>query len=277
MNNQTRGFYFSIFTLVIVLFANNSYAQDSLRMKTGAVYSVRIIEISESLIKYRTYSNPDGPLYTVSKSTIDQYKLEGKPWEYFYDAPEQTKRKSNSRTTVSEKNHYIALNISDLIRTDLTIFYEFILPGNKIGIRIPVTYGFRSGYLNPTVSLSNPFAFRRNTVFKTGVDLRIYAGYGMRKARFVFGPAFYYVRMNKLAPDYLTNDQDYMIYKTSNSMRILFLAGIIVRPNDYIQFGIDGGLGGDIDFGEGANASTYLTGIPTVPKAQLNVHLGYRF
>lgn len=266
--------------LLLLSFGKNVFAQDSLRMNTGSLYSVKIIEITDTYVKYRTYKNPDGPLYTVSKSTIYQYKLEGKNWEYFTEPNLAKKKLANQqygRNLVSEKNHYIALNLSDLIRTDLTVFYEFILPGNKVGFRIPVTYGFRSGYFNPVVSLSNPFGFRRNIVFKTGVDLRVYAGYGASKARFVFGPAVYYLRLNKIPPDYLTTAPDYMVYKSSDAMRIMFLAGIIIRPNDFIQFGFDGGLGGDIDFREGAAASTYLTGIPTVPKAQLNVHLGYRF
>lgn len=248
-------------------------AQDSLRMKTGAVYSVNIIEINDTHVKYRTYSNPDGPLYNVSKSTIDKYKLEGKTWERFYDLP--VAKNADKKETDSKVSHYVAINLTDLIRTDITIFYEVML-NYKIGIRIPTTFGFRNAYFNPIASLSNPFAFRRNTVFKTGVDLRVYAGEGNGRARFVFGPAVYYMRLNRLMPDYVTTDKDFMIYKSSNSMRVLFLAGVVIRPGNSIQIGFDGGLGADFDFGEKAGFA-YDLGRPIAPKAQLNAHIGYRF
>jgi len=272
MNIMNNSIYNWLSVVVLLGTGLQTQAQDSLRMKTGVVYSVKVIEISDEQIKYRTYSNPDGPLYTVSKSNVDMYKLEGKSWDYFYDVP-QPKSNSNTSSPIdrNERNHYIAINLADLLRTDLTVYYEWIF-ANKIGLRMPVTYGFRSAYFN----LNNPFAFRRNTVFKTGLDLRIYAGDGLRRVRFVFGPAVYYLRLNRIIPEYATSDPKNMAFKQGNSMRIQFLLGLVIRPNDFIQLGIDGAMGGDIDFNEPA-ASSYLTGTATVPKAHLNIHLGYRF
>jgi hypothetical protein len=272
MNITNYAIYNWFAVLVLLGIGAQTQAQDSLRMKTGALYSVKVIEISDLQIKYRTYSNPDGPIYSVSKSNVDMYKLEGKGWDYFYDVPESKGSSAINRTPdKNDRSHYIAINLSDLLRTDLTIYYEWIFE-NKIGLRVPVTYGFRSAHFN----LNNPFSFRRNTVFKTGVDLRVYAGDGLRRVRFVFGPAVYYLRLNRVIPEYTTTDPKNMAFKQGNSMRIQFLLGLVIRPNDFIQLGIDGGMGGDIDFKEPA-ASTYLTGTAVVPKAQLNVHLGYRF
>lgn len=282
MNGITRRLHISFLSLVCLLGAWGAKAQDSLRMRTGAVYSVRVIEIADEVIKYRTYNNPDGPLYTVSKGTIYEMKLENQRWEPVNAAPLPTstgrtsKRSADRKPNVSERNHYIGINLLDLIRTDLTIYYEWIFK-NKVGLRVPVTYGFRSGYFNPNTSMSNPFGFQRNTVFKTGIDLRVYSGQGNGRVRFVFGPAIYYMRLNRIPADYLTTDPDFMVFTTGNSMRILFFNGILIKPADFLQFGFDAGFGGDIDFGVQGGGGPYITGTPTVPKVQLNLHLGYRF
>ena len=282
MNHLTCIRRFCLPFLLLVFVALRVQAQDSLRMRTGAVYAVRVIEISDELVKYRTYSNPDGPLYTVSKSSIQSLKLENRTWEQLNApvpgtrAPQKT---SGARANgTEERTHYIGINLMDLIRTDLTVYYEWMFANGKIGLRVPVTYGFRSGYFNGNTTLANPFRFRRNIVFRTGIDLRVYSGQGYRKVRYVFGPAIYYLRLNRIPSDYGTASPDYMVYSARNAMRLLFFNGIQVRPVDYLQFGFDIGFGGDIDFGEKNTASgTYLTPTPTVPKAQFNLHLGYRF
>lgn len=277
MDKIIPGLYFSILALCLTLWAPQAKAQDSLRMRTGAIYSVKIIEITDSQVKYRTYSNPDGPLYNVSKSSISRIKLEGKSWEFLQPESEVRRREEENRT--ADRHHYIGMNVLDLIRTDLTVYYEWLFANDKIGLRLPVTYGFRSAYLNPNSSASNPFGFRRNTVFRTGIDLRIYSGEGLRKVRFVFGPSVNYLRLNRIPSDYFTYDKDFMVFKSANALRIMFYNGISIRPVDYLQLGFDMAVGGDIDLGENHAGSTnyYITGTPTVPKIQFALHMGYRF
>lgn len=278
MDRKTPVGSICIFTLFIALCGLQARAQDSLRMRTGAVYAVKVIEITDTQVKYRTYSNPDGPLYNVAKNTIQSMKLEGKGWEFLSpEIPEYRKKTSNSARNnhnENERNHYIALNLTDLIRTDLTVFYEWMMPGNKIALRVPVTYGFRSAHFNLVQGLGNPFPFARNTVFKTGLDLRIHSGQGYGRVRYVFGPGIYYVRLNRVTNEFYTTDPAYMVFRQTNAMRILFLNGLQVTPTDFLQFGFESGVGADIDFGNnGSNGNI----IPVVPKIQFNVHIGYKF
>jgi len=275
MDSKTPGIGIYIFILFIALTGLQARAQDSLRMRTGAVYSVKIIEITDTQVKYRTYSNPDGPLYNVAKNTIQSMKLEGQRWEFLSPEIAEYRRKSsnparNNHNNV-ERSHYIALNLTDLIRTDLTVFYEWMMPGNKIALRVPVTYGFRSAHFNLVQSLGNPFAFARNTVFKAGLDLRIHSGQGYGRVRYVFGPGIYYVRLNRVTSDLYTTDPAYMVFRQTNAMRILFMNGLQITPAEFIQFGFESGVGADIDFGKSASS------IPIVPKIQFNLHIGYKF
>lgn len=279
MHNLTPIKFFCLTVFLMLGFMHKTSAQDSIRMKTGAVYSVKILEITETQVKYRTYANPDGPLYNISKSTIDRYKLEGRTWERFNETEIYRKQSLAPPTPTAKvaetKNSYIGINLPDLFRTDLTIFYEYVFI-NKIGLRIPVTYGFRSGYFNPNPNVLNPIRFNRNTVFKTGIDLRIYSGRGNGRARFSFGPSIYYMRLNRQIPSAPSYSMENMYYKVGNSIRLLFIAGVLIRPTDDFQLGIEGGMGGDIDIKE-PEKQYYTFGSATVPKAQLNIHLGYRF
>lgn len=176
--------------------------------------------------------------------------------------------------SIRRTSQYISVNVADLLRTDITVQYELLFPGNKIGLRFPISYGFRSGRLNPNPSLSNPFPFYRNNVFRAGMDLRVYSGAGRRKVRYVFGPAIHYLRVNGIPADYFTADPDFMVYQTGNTLRFLFYNGIQIRPVEFIQFGLDYGQGLDYDLG----AKSYnLTGTAVTPRIQINLHVGYRF
>jgi hypothetical protein len=164
--------------------------------------------------------------------------------------------------------------VADLLRTDITVQYELILPGNKIGLRFPISYGFRSGRLNPNPSVTNPFPFYRNNVFRAGMDFRVYSGAGRRKVRYVFGPAIHYLRVNGIPADYVTTDPDFMVYQPGNTLRFLFFNGIQIRPVEFIQLGFDYGQGLDYDLG---SKSYNLTGTAISPRIQINLHVGYRF
>lgn len=271
MRNRT-AIYRLIYILSGLSVSLFSLAQDSLRMRTGAVYAVKIIEISENQIQYRTYSNPNGPLYTLGKTSIAEYKLQGGTWETF-SVPVKTGSVAGRTPRKNDEDaprHYIALNVLDLIRTDLTIFYEIQLT-QRVGIRIPARYGFRNAYLNPTTSPTNPFAHRRNVVFETGTDFRFFSGHPSNTVRFVYGPAIHYLRTNGLAYGYQTFDPENMVFQPYNNIRILFYTGLVIRPGDKFQIGFDNGFGGDIQFIKGVAGAAYIT------KVQFNLHVGYRF
>jgi hypothetical protein len=176
--------------------------------------------------------------------------------------------------SIRRVSQYISLNVADLLRTDITVQYELILPGNKIGLRFPISYGFRSGRLNPNPSVTNPFPFYRNNVFRAGMDFRVYSGAGRRKVRYVFGPAIHYLRVNGIPADYVTTDPDFMVYQPGNTLRFLFFNGIQIRPVEFIQLGFDYGQGLDYDLG---SKSYNLTGTAISPRIQINLHVGYRF
>lgn len=65
-----------------------SHAQDIIVMRDGSIVQSKVTEITTSEVKYKKYSNPDGPLYTIDKSTILAINYENGEKETF-EAVEQ--------------------------------------------------------------------------------------------------------------------------------------------------------------------------------------------
>ena len=56
--------------IAAVIMPAYSYAQDIIVMRDGSIVQSKVTEITSSEVKYKKYSNLDGPLYTIDKSTI---------------------------------------------------------------------------------------------------------------------------------------------------------------------------------------------------------------
>ncbi len=57
-----------LIALLLAIFAVN--AQDIIVMKNGDLVQSKVMEITQTEIKYKKFSNPDGPLYTIDKATV---------------------------------------------------------------------------------------------------------------------------------------------------------------------------------------------------------------
>jgi hypothetical protein len=71
-------------TLLIVIlfcgFCESAFAQDLLILKSGKELKVNIIEENETIVKYREFENPTGPLYQVAKDKVASIKYKkGQP------------------------------------------------------------------------------------------------------------------------------------------------------------------------------------------------------
>lgn len=66
-----------IFKIIIVLAfltTNSLFSQDIIELKNGDDIKAKVIEISNTEIKYKKFSNIEGPIYTISKSKIVMIK-----------------------------------------------------------------------------------------------------------------------------------------------------------------------------------------------------------
>lgn len=69
--------------LVIILFSLPSFAQDKIYKKNGDVVEAKVIEIGESEIKYKIFTDQEGPTYSVDKDRLSKIVYQGGREETF--------------------------------------------------------------------------------------------------------------------------------------------------------------------------------------------------
>ena len=73
-------------------------SQDTLFTRSGQVIPARVYEINQTDIKYRKPSNPDGPLYTISKDDIAVIEYKNGTKDVFQSGSQQDNTYSNSNS-----------------------------------------------------------------------------------------------------------------------------------------------------------------------------------
>ena len=70
MKNLVKILYF----IPAILTVKTSLAQDVLTFRNGKQVEAKIIEVTQTEIKYKKFHNPDGPLYTISQQQVQTIK-----------------------------------------------------------------------------------------------------------------------------------------------------------------------------------------------------------
>jgi hypothetical protein len=82
MKEFDRPFKSIVILILLILsgLGGSAFGQDLLILKSGKELKVSIIEENESIVKYREYENPAGPLYQVAKDKVASIKYKnGQP------------------------------------------------------------------------------------------------------------------------------------------------------------------------------------------------------
>lgn len=92
------------------------FSQDTIYKRNGDIINAKVLEVDLKVIKFKKASNPDGPLFTMSKSqiTLIQYNDGSKdvfPQEY----PPVIIKRSKSQDEVIPDYHDIGVPIESLI------------------------------------------------------------------------------------------------------------------------------------------------------------------
>ena len=73
----------SVITLLFISSLGNALAQDTLKFRTGNLLSVKVLEITPTLIKYKKVENESGPTYSDLKNDIEYVKFKNGQIELF--------------------------------------------------------------------------------------------------------------------------------------------------------------------------------------------------
>lgn len=159
-----------IAVLLISYAATQLNAQDTIIFNSDQKTVAIIKEITDLEIRYKNFSNPDGPVYTTNKSGV--YKI-------IYQNGEQDQFSKKKRKEGYGRN-IIDYHIFDLVYRDFSFSYENILKNGKIGLKVPIAIGFNNtDYDNGPRDFSN--------LIYTGFGMNVYL-LGQRMVSYFIGP-----------------------------------------------------------------------------------------
>lgn len=99
-----------VLLFLMLLSATSVFAQDVIVKKDGSTILSKVVEIGSAEVKYKKFSNQNGPTYTIPKSEIQAINYENGEKENFTDAvvtqPQQTVIVNNYDDILSSQKNY---------------------------------------------------------------------------------------------------------------------------------------------------------------------------
>jgi hypothetical protein len=94
-----------LFLLSVLAIVESTFAQDLITLKSGDEVKSKVLEVTPDMIKYKNWSNPEGPTYSVSKGEVFMIKYANGTKDVFKIAPESTISKSQAveKNTIATK------------------------------------------------------------------------------------------------------------------------------------------------------------------------------
>ena len=110
-----RTLFISALTMITSF---SAFSQDTLFTRSGKIIPAKVFEINQTDIKYKKPSNPDGPLYTISKEEIAVIEYKNGSKDVFEGGNGQSTSKpaddvySNGSSSTQVNNNYYGAPIA---------------------------------------------------------------------------------------------------------------------------------------------------------------------
>lgn len=228
MQMQKRIAFIAVILMSIAI--SHIIAQDTIVFKSDKRTAAVIKEINDLEIRYKNFSNPEGPDFVTQKSNI--YKIIFKNGEQM-QLSKQKKKDGYGRNIIS-------YHLFDFVYQDFSMSYELISKNGKFGYKIPVAVGFGN------TDRDGPRLFT-NTIY-SGFGLNAYI-FGQNTISYFIGPEIH-VGWGK--DDYYYYNYDWEYYGPSYGYeetlefvygRLLINNGIAFSPIDNFRLAAVMGLG----------------------------------
>lgn len=278
-----------------VLFAFKAHSQDILYTTSGNKIAVKVLEINTKDIKYKDFSNLEGPTYVISKLDIVLINYANGISEIINDNPATLAPKSSENKAVPEtkskdpvsvseinkakqkkefnlyylNNNMISINALALANGDLTLMYDRDLLKSRLAISFLGGYSFnaRMGGLNALIADSKDNAKKK---YDAGLGINFMPSNTKRVQYFVgvLGKYMSYDYDDVIAT---TNNQKTYARANGYQLAIMISNGWIFRVSPSFNFKLFGSIGGAVNSPE---LRKEYTG---APKVYLGYCFGYRF
>jgi hypothetical protein len=245
-----------IYSLLILLPALVP-AQDVLYKTDNSKQEVKIVEVTETTIKYKAFNNPDGPFYTLSKNNValiiyqngQHETFKEKPVEQpatvIYCDPRESVKKSKEKRylEVTKNKNVFFFNAVELLNSGIGVSYMREVCDNKFIIHVPFASSFNRPELDNALSSfgANPYTIL-HTRYDMGLGFYINTG-GKRSVTHFIGPlvrnAQYSGNYNYYNRENFTNGTStFSMNETSLMLNNGFLYRFTPRFNMMIHFAI---------------------------------------
>ncbi|MCF8369401.1 MAG: hypothetical protein K9G76_10195 [Bacteroidales bacterium] len=160
--------FIKILLVAICFSVSFVYSQDVILLNSGMEILTKVTEIGKSEIKYKEYSNLNGPDYVIKKNKVKKIVFENGKID---DLTGGVKNQSYNHNA-------FAYHIFDVVYNDFSFSYEHISKSGNLGIKIPIAIGY---------NLSSYGSRDYNNVFFTGIGFNIYPT-GQHRVNYFMGP-----------------------------------------------------------------------------------------
>jgi hypothetical protein len=197
-----------IFSLAFLQLLMN--AQDIIFTKVGEVYEGKILEITETSVKYKKLNNLDGPVYSIDKSKVTKIKYSNGSTDVF---SKESKEESNENNSISSgyvyENDSVYMKSKNIFGIDIGQFFfhsigfiyeRFLDKYNRFSIRIPFSIGinyqnYQNLYENYNygdfIYSDNINLYRSGKVFGSSIEFNYYP-VKFKRVNYYIGPYFEY-------------------------------------------------------------------------------------
>jgi hypothetical protein len=138
-------------------------AQDKVFMNDGRILKAKVTEVGLNEIRYKKYSNLQGPTYVVHKLDVLRIEYENGSIDYFSEDPESESSRANPKPTNTPPNQYEYANVER----------------EEPNLRIRYQHGITAMLLGPTVigSVAYEYFIDPNWNLEFGIGLiGVYSG-----------------------------------------------------------------------------------------------------
>ncbi len=198
-----------LLAITLLTFSSGLFAQDYiyLRNQQGRI-AAKNIKIGQAGIWYEKYGTDDGTTFTLKPGQVSLIAYENGEVQMIQD-------EAKIIQSYDFKKNLITYHLTDLIISNFTISYERILSKGKIGIQIPLSFGYATGD-----NFGSDFLISK---FYSGIYFNFYPN-GQGKVRYLLGPG---VRMGVGHDNHYDSSQT---YTDTFYGKLLINNGIIFSP-----------------------------------------------
>jgi len=260
-------FIFSLFFLQLIV-----KAQDIIFTKFGEVYEGKILEITETSVKYKKLNNLDGPVYSIDKSKVTKIKFSNGFTEVFSkeskESKEESIEKNSTLSNIVYENDSVYMKSKNICGVDIGQFFansigfvyeRFLDKYNRFSICIPISVGinyqnyqtfYENNYNRDFISSDNINLYRSGKVFGISIEFNYYP-VKFKRVNYYIGPYFeygvFYYAIAKENPNYYGYYPYYysetIPYRNGQHIAGGINNGILWHLNKYIVLSTSIGIG----------------------------------